>query len=132
MKPAVQVLARTGCLVSVVAPIVGAVLYPRANWLFLLVLLGIAIVLFDILTHKDPTPQEVAERAEALLQGTYGKYDVDNYEHLNPKDPSLMDLWRRTLELGGLPEKWVRLSEEKKNQLRAIIQELRQTKISKV
>jgi hypothetical protein len=50
------------------------------------VLVGIALILFNILTAKAPTPQELADRAECLLGGHYGGYDVDDYEHLNPKD----------------------------------------------
>jgi hypothetical protein len=74
--------------------------------------------------------QELADRAEALLHGTFGNYDVDAYEHLNPRNPKLKDLWRSTLQVGGLPEEWVQLNEEKKGQLKAIIQELRKTQTS--
>ena len=104
MKPASQVIGRAGCLISLVGPIVGFVLYPRANWLFWLLFLGIALVGLAILTRKEPTPQEVADGAEALLCGTFGSYDVDDYEHLNPKNPKLRDLWRSTMQVGGLPE----------------------------
>lgn len=103
----------------------GFVLFPRANWLFLLVFLGIALLAFTILTSKDPTPQELAERAEALLQGNTGPWDVDDYEHISPKNPKLRDLRGNTMRVGGLPEEWPGLSEEKKNRLKAIIQELR-------
>ena len=116
----------SGCLVSVLAPIVGIVLYPRANWLFAFVFVGIALILLNILTTKPLTPQEGADRAERLLNGDYGSYDVDDYEHLNPKDPQLQDLWQRSLAVGGLPEEWVRLNEAKRNEVREIIRDLRQ------
>ena len=125
MKPVLQIVPRLGCLISVAAPILGFVLYPRANWLFLFVFLGVALLAFTILTSKDPTPRELAGRAEALLYGNTGPWDVDDYEHMNPKDPRLKDLWGNTMRVGGLPEAWPGLSEEKKAHLRTIIQELK-------
>ena len=126
MKKVVKFMFGSGCLVSVLAPIVGLVLYPRANWLFAFVLVGIALILLNILGTKAPTPQEVAERAEHLLNGDYGRYDVDDYEHLNPKDPQLRELWQRSMAVGGLPEEWVRLDEAKRNEIREIIRSLGQ------
>jgi len=105
----------------VVAPIIGLVVYPTANWLFWFVLVGIAIVALDVMTSKDPLPQEVAEFAERLLNGNSNGWDVDNYEHLNPKDQRLRDLWLSTMSIGGLPEEWVSLNEEKKSELREVI-----------
>lgn len=115
-----------GCLVSVLAPIVGIVMYPRANWLFAFVFVGIALILFNILTAKPPMPREVADRAERLLNGDYGSYDVDDYEHLNPKGLRLRELWQRSMAVGGLPEEWVRLNDAKKDELREVIRYLRQ------
>lgn len=40
---------------------------PGAKWLFAFVLIGIALILFNILTAKAPTPDELADRAERLL-----------------------------------------------------------------
>jgi len=124
MKRSTQILSRLGCLISVVAPIIGLVVYPTANWLFWFVLVGIAIVALDVMTSKDPLPQEVAEFAERLLNGNSNGWDVDNYEHLNPKDQRLRDLWLSTMSIGGLPEEWVSLNEEKKSELREVIQKL--------
>jgi hypothetical protein len=121
---------RLGCLVSIVAPLIGIALYPRANWLFAFVLVGIAAVLLKGLTKKDPTPQELADHAERLLSGNSRKWDVDDYEHLNPKEPSLNDLWSRTMAVGGLPEEWARLDERKKSELREIIETLKEIKIT--
>jgi hypothetical protein len=84
----------------VLAPIIGLVLYPRAKWLFAFVLVGIALILFNILTAKAPTPEELADRAERLLSGSYGGYDVDDYEHLKPKNPRLRELWRKSMVIG--------------------------------
>ncbi len=86
--------------------------------------------MFGGLTRKDPTPQKVAERAEALLYGNYAGWDVDDYEHLNPKDPILRDLWHCTMSIGGLPEEWVRLDEERKEQLKQVIGRLREMNTS--
>jgi len=124
MKQVAQIVFRAGCLVSLLAPVLAVVLYPRAKWLFGLVLIGVALLVFIVLTRKDPTPQEVADRADRLLSGTGG--DVDDYEHLNPKDPVLKNLWRSTMEVGGLPEEWVRLDAAKQNEMREIIRKLRQ------
>ena len=55
MKHALQVIVRLGCLASMLAPIIGIVLYPRANWLFAFTLVGIAILVFTILARKAPT-----------------------------------------------------------------------------
>lgn len=126
MKKIARFMFGSGCLVSVLAPLVGLVLYPRANWLFAFVVVGIALILLNILTAKPPTPQEVAERAERLLSGDYGGYNVDDYEHLNPRDPQLRELWQRSMAVGGLPEEWVRLNEAKRNEVREIIRDLRQ------
>ena len=117
----------SGCLISVLAPIVGLLLYPRAKWLFAFVLVGIALVLLNIiLTKKALTPQEVADRAERLLSGSFDGYEVDNYEHLYPIDPQVRELWHRSMAVGGLPEEWPRLDEAKKNEVREIIRSLRQ------
>jgi hypothetical protein len=129
-KKAPEFIFNSGCLLSVLAPVIGLVLYPRAKWLFAFVLVGIALILFNILTAKAPTPQELADRAECLLGGNYGGYDVDDYEHLNPKDLRLRELWRKSMVVGGLPEEWVRLDEAKKNELRDIIRSLRQLGVS--
>lgn len=116
---------RAGCLVSVIAPVVAIIIYPSANWLFAFPLLGIALIGFGIVTHKQPTPTEVADRAEPLLDGSYGRWAVDDYEHLNPKGEQLKDLWQRTMWIGGLPEKWAGLDDETKNKIREVIAEIR-------
>jgi len=80
---------RSGCLISVLAPLIGFALYPKANWLFAFVLVGIALIVLNVLTAKGPTPQELADRVERLLSGSSQGYDVDDYERLNPKDPQV-------------------------------------------
>jgi hypothetical protein len=118
-------LFRVGCLVSLIAPIIAIVLYPRANWLFAFLLLGFALVVVGVVSLKQPTPTEVADRAERLLDGNCHGWDVDDYEYLNPKNPQLEDLWRQTMGIGGLPEEWGKLDDAKKNALRAVIQKIR-------
>jgi hypothetical protein len=112
----------------VIAAVAAIIVYPRANWLFAFPLLGVALVVFGIVTHKQPTPTEIADRAEHLLDGnyaTYGGWAVDDYEHLNPKSEKLKDLWRKTMSIGGLPEEWSRLNEEAKSKVREVIVEIR-------
>jgi hypothetical protein len=125
MKKVLYPLFRVGCLVSLIAPIIAIVLYPRANWLFGFLLLGLALLVIGEVTRKQPRPTEVADRAERLLDGNCHGWDVDVYEHLNPKNPQLEDLWRQTMGIGGLPEEWGKLDDGKKNALRAVIQEIR-------
>ena len=122
---AAQIGARAGCLVSVLGPILALVLYPRAKWLFAFALIGLVLVVVQILTTKEPTPQEIAELAERILSGTYGARDVDGYEHWNPRTPAVHDLWRSTMSVGGLPEEWVRLDAVKQSEIREIIRQLR-------
>jgi len=66
MQRATQLIFRSGCLVSVLLLIIGAVLYPRAKWLFAFVLVGIALLAIAALTSKKPTPQEMADLAEGI------------------------------------------------------------------
>ena len=118
---------RSGCLITVLAPLVGVILYPRAKWVFAFALAGLALLIIDSLLLKrvDPAPNVVADDAERLLKGTFSGWEVDDYEHLNPRDPRVRELWRRTIDVGGLPEEWVRLDESKKDELRDIIRTLR-------
>jgi len=125
MKKVLYPVFRIGCLVSVIAPIIAVVIYPRANWLFAFLLLGIALVVIGVVTRKQPTPTEVADRAEHLLDGSYSGWAVDDYEHLNPKSEQLKNLWRRTMSIGGLPEEWARLDGETKSKIREVIAEIR-------
>lgn len=130
MKKFLQLAFRAGCLVSVIAPIAAVVVYPRAKWLFAFLLLGIVLVFLGAVTRKQPTPTEVADRAERLLDGDYAGWDVDDYEHLNPRSKQLKDLWRKTMSIGGLPEEWTRLDEEAKSRVRDIIAEIRRIESS--
>jgi hypothetical protein len=84
------------------------------------------MIVIQILAAKEPTPQEIADYADRILSGTYGDWDVDDYEYLNPRDPALKDLWLNTMSVGGQPEEWVRLDQAKRNEIREIIQRLRQ------
>src|SRR5271157_298613 len=114
-----------GCLISVLGTLAALLLYPKATWLFALAVVGIAVVIVSRMVARDPTPLEVAERAERLLNGLSAGWDVDDYEHLNLHEPRLRELWNRTIEIGGLPEAWLRLSEAQKNELRSIITKMR-------
>jgi hypothetical protein len=117
-------------LTSIVAPLLAVLLYPKAKWLFALVLIGVAVLILNVWFAKDPTPQALADEIERLLTGHYGGWDVDTFEHRNIRDPQLRDFWHRTMKIGGLPEEWVRLNEEQKGQVRDIINQLRKGKSS--
>ncbi len=75
---------------------------------------------------KDPTADEIGGRAEKILNGEFGGWDVDNYESMNPRDLPVRGFWIETMKVGGVPEKWVQLDEEKKSELRNILKNLRE------
>jgi len=110
---------------SVAGPLLAIVLYPKAKWLFAFVLIGFAVLWLNRRFAKDPTPSALADQIERLLTGNYAGWDVDDFEMQSIRDPKLQDLQRKSLNIGGLPEEWVKLDEERKNQLRGIIVELR-------
>jgi hypothetical protein len=126
MKKAAKFASGLGCLVSVIAPLLAILFYPRANWLFAFMLIGVAVVAFNALWAKDPTPQDLADEIERLLTGHYGGWDVDNFEHRRIRNPQLKEFWHRSMEIGGLPEEWVRLDEGRKRQMQEVIQSLRE------
>jgi hypothetical protein len=129
MKKLARTLSNVGCLVSVLAPIVALVLYPNANWLFGFALIGVAILVVSFMTSKELSPQEVGEFAQRLLDGRVAGLDVDDYEHLNLKDPILRELWQSTMSIGGLPEEWVELNQDRKNELREIIRKMKEKQL---
>jgi hypothetical protein len=129
MKKLARTLSNVGCLVSVLAPIVALVLYPNANWLFGFALIGVAILVVSFMTSKELSPQEVGEFAQPLLDGRVAGLDVDDYEHLNLKDPILRELWQSTMSIGGLPEEWVELNQDRKNELREIIRKMKEKQL---
>jgi hypothetical protein len=115
---------KLGCLISVAGPLLALLLYPRAKWLFALALIGFAVLWLNRRLAKDPTPQALADQIERLLTGNFAGWDVEDFEMQSIRDPRLQDLQRRSINV-GLPEEWVKLDEEQKNQLREIILELR-------
>ena len=127
MERARKLMGCSGCLLIVLAPVVGLLLHPSAKWLFGLALIGVVLVTGVAITRKDKKPQDVADLAERLLNGTDQGYDAEDYEHLNPKNPTMRALWQKTKEVGGFPEDWAALDETKKNELRTLIHDLRRT-----
>jgi hypothetical protein len=123
---AAKFISRLGCLVAICAPLLAVVIYPRANWLFAFVLIGIVVLVFNHLLAEDITPQDLADQIERLLTGDYGRWDVDDFEHQRIRDPQLKEFWLRSMSVGGLPEEWPGLDESRKHQLEAIIRELRE------
>ena len=126
MGKVAQTVSKAGCLISLLAPLVGLVLYPRGKWLFGFVLLGFALLVLAGRLHRGPTPLALADDAERLLTGFHGAWDVDDYEHCNPRDPRLRELWLKTMQVGGLPEEWAGLDEWKKDALWEIIRSIRE------
>jgi hypothetical protein len=124
MIKAVKFASGLGCLASLLALLFAILLYPRANWLFAFVIVGIAVLVLNNRLTKDPTPQALADEIERLLTGKSGGWDVDNFESHRIRDPQLKELWRKSM-LTGLPEEWVGLDEEHKDRLRELIRELR-------
>src|SRR5579863_360888 len=124
MVKAAKFASGLGCFTIVIAPLVAILLYPRANWLFAFVLVGIAVLVLGERLAKDPTPQALADEMERLLTGKFGGWDVDDFEHRKIRDPQLKEFWLRSLQ-GSAPEEWVGLDEEHKDRLRTVIRELR-------
>jgi hypothetical protein len=127
MVKAAKFASGLGCLTSISALLLAILLYPRANWLFAFVLLGIVVLVLNERLAKDPTPQALADEIERLLTGTYAGWDVDNFESHRIRDPQLKELWSKSMLAGphAAPEEWVGLDEEHKDRLREIIRELR-------
>jgi hypothetical protein len=69
-KKMLNLVTRLGCLLSIAGPFLAILLYPRAKWLFALVLIGIAIVVLSVRLRRDPTPAALADEIENLLTGT--------------------------------------------------------------
>jgi hypothetical protein len=125
MVKAAKFFTGLGCLASVVAPVMAILLYPRANWLFAFVLLGIAVLVLNHWLVKDPTPQALADEIERLLTGKFSGWDVDDFESRRIRDPQMKELLRSTMAVGSPPQEWVGMDEEKKDRVRDIIRELR-------
>ena len=115
-----------GCLASIAGPLLAIILYPRAKWLFALVVIGIAIVIMAERTRKDLTPAALADEIENLLTGNYGAWDVDGFEHRGIRNPTLREYYLKSMSIGGLPETWVRMTDAEKDEMREIIRQLRQ------
>jgi hypothetical protein len=116
-----------GCLTSLLAPLLAILLYPRANWLFAFVLVGIAVLVLNERLAKDPTPEALADEIEHLLSGRFAGWDVDDFESYRIRDPQLKELWQKSMLAGPhpAPEEWAGMDEEHKDRLREIIRELR-------
>jgi hypothetical protein len=125
-RKALKFVTGLGCLVSIAGPLLAIVLYPRAKWLFVFVVIGIVIVVLAEWTRKDPTPAALADEIESLLTGNYSEWDVDGFEHLGIRNPTLREYHLRSMSVGGLPETWVRMSDAEKDQMREIIRQLRE------
>jgi len=80
MKKAAKLLSGLGCSVSILAPLIALLVYPRANWLFGFTLVGIAVLVLNHRFAKDPTPQALADEMERRLTGTHFGWDVDEFE----------------------------------------------------
>lgn len=125
MIKAARFASGLGCLASVLAPLVAILLYPKANWLFAFVLMGIIVLVLNSRLAKDPTPQALADEIERLLMGKYSGWDVDNFESQRIRDPQLRGFFLKSMEVNCAPETWVSLDEHQKDRLKEIIRDLR-------
>jgi hypothetical protein len=126
MGKATKLGSGMGCALAVLGPLTAVFLYPRAKWLFAFALVGIGLLVLNHLLGKDPSPATLADQIESFLNGwESGGWDVDDFEHQHISNPHLRASWRKSMEIGGQPEDWARLDGEKKNQLRELVQSLR-------
>jgi hypothetical protein len=125
MNKAAKFVYPLGCWTSIVAPLLAIVLYPRAKWLFAFTLIGVAVLVLNHRLPKDPTPQALADQIERLLKGDSAGWDVENFEFQSIRNPQLREFHLRSMKVGGLPEGWINANEERKKQLREIIEHLR-------
>jgi hypothetical protein len=126
LKKILQFAAKLGCLTSIVAPLLALLLFPRANWLFAFLLLGVAILVLMGRFAPDPTPLEIANQIERLLSGNGRDWDVDDFENLSPRDPQLKELWLKAMYISKLPpEKWPQMGSAEKYQMQEIIRDLK-------
>jgi hypothetical protein len=126
MGKAIKLGSGIGCALAVFGPLAAVVLYPRAKWLFAFALVGVAVLVLNHLLAKDPSPTALADQIEGFLKGwESAAWDVDDFEHQHISNPQLRASWRKSMEIGGHPEDWARLDEEKKNQLRELVRSLR-------
>lgn len=125
MNKVLKFVSVLGCLISVLAPLVGVLLYPRATWLFAFIVIGVAVLVLNHMLAKDPAPTVLADQIEQFLNGQTWGWGVDDFEGQSIKDQTLKSCWRRSFEIGGDPEDWVRLDEGKKEELREIVRKLR-------
>jgi hypothetical protein len=95
MIKAAKFVSGLGCLTSLIAPLLAILLYPRANWLFAFVLVGIVVLVLSNRLVKDPTPHALADEIERLLTGPSPGWDVDNFESHRIRDPQLKELWQK-------------------------------------
>lgn len=125
MKRIAKVMSGVGCLASVLGLLLALLLYPKDKWLFAFILIGFAVLWVNHRFVEDPKPHALADQIERLLTGNYTGWEVDDFEHLGIRDPQLQELHRRSFKIGGLPEEWFKLTDEKKIQMQEIIRELR-------
>ena len=124
MRRLIKFASCLGCLASIAGPLLALILYPRNKWLAAFILIGFAILWLNRRFAKDPTPQALADQMEVLLTGNTVGWEVDDFEMQGIRDHQLRELHRRSMSV-GLPEEWVKLDEQRKNELREIIAQLR-------
>ena len=126
MGKAIKLGSGIGCALAVLGPLTAVILYPRAKWLFAFALVGVGVLVLNHLLAKDPSPATLADQIEGFLTGWESAgWDVDDFEHQRISNPQLRASWLKSMEIGGHPEDWARLDEERKNQLRELARSLR-------
>jgi hypothetical protein len=125
MGKAIKLGSGVGCALGVLGPLTAVILYPRGKWLFAFALVGVGVLVLNHLLAKDPSAATLADQIEAFLNGKSAGWDVDDFEHQQISNPQLRASWRRSMEIGGLPEQWGGLDEEKKKELCDLVRNLR-------
>jgi len=92
MGKAAKRLSGLGCLVGVLGPLIAVLLYPRAKWLFGLVLVGIIVLALNHFLAKKPTREDVAESIESFVNGGGGPWDWDNFISCSIADKELEEV----------------------------------------
>lgn len=122
-------IIKIGLFVCGLAFLAALVLYPAARWLFAVPLAGIvtvvAFVLIDRYFGKDPTPDELANMIEAMLEGRTWGFDIDDFEYMRLRNAELAKIRRECYRSAGMPEEWPNASPEGQQALKKIIEKLR-------
>src|SRR5947209_17734990 len=118
MKRVIKFAFGLGCLASVFGPVLAFLLYPKAEWLFGMVVIGPAVLWMNHRLAKHPTPQALADEIERLLTGDYGRWGVGDFENQRIRNCQVEDLPPDAQRILARLDEWVVLDEERKDHFR--------------